>query len=382
MENISYLNKNNYQLRAIAYRLIMLILLSITIGSCYSIETDCVDIPNNPGPLPPLLPTEDFWELIPGSPSNVERMTCDVNGNLWAVTSEYSYVYVNGNLSVIPSENSDVYVYNGNSWQQRGSVGGFVNAIAVAPNGDIYTIGTVGDFSSLNRSTNGGFMWNNIFNVNKIELTEFAEIVISHSGEVYFATPNNVYVPNSNNWRRATTSGISGIISSPLALSPNGTLYAIERTSSLYYVVHSTDAGNSWLRSTGFSASMVHRLTVVDNNTIFVAAYSDGILKSTDGGQSWTQCCPTIPERTTSAFDIIYNSTMGELLAHIDSYTFTSNCDVLRSTDLGESWELRDSGLPSFRLLLGGYNFALSTNIYYLRSYLDANRVYRYICNP
>jgi photosystem II stability/assembly factor-like uncharacterized protein len=127
---------------------------------------------------------------------------------------------------------------------------------------------------------------------------------------------------------------------------------------------------------------MVSRLTVVDNNTIFVAAYSDGILKSTDGGQSWTQCGPTIPERTTIAFDIIYNPTMGGLLAHIDDYTYTGNCDVLRSTDLGESWYLRDRGLPSYRLLVDSYNFAFSTNTYYLRSYLDGNRVYRYVHNP
>ena len=54
-------------------KMLMLVLLSITIGSCYSIESDCID----PAPLP-----EDyFWEPIPNSPTDVCRMAFDVNGN-------------------------------------------------------------------------------------------------------------------------------------------------------------------------------------------------------------------------------------------------------------------------------------------------------------
>jgi hypothetical protein len=318
----------------------MLILLSITIGSCYSIESDC-EIPIDPGPLP----EKDFWESIPDSPTDVYRMACDANGNLWVST-------YNGN----------VYLYNGTSWQQRGSVGGVVNAIAVAPNGDIYNVGDL----SLYRSTNRGTTWNSVFNVNKkIERYELAEIVISHSGEVYFATPNNVYVPDGSSWRSAGTNGLSGTLSSPIALSPNGTLYAVERISSYQcYIIRSTDAGNSWLRSTGFSASMICKLTVVDNNTIFVAAYFDGILKSTDGGQNWEY----LITRNTLAWDIIYNFLTGTLFADLDLYALAT-CNAVISTDLGKSWEVKNDGLGT-EPGLGPYCFAFNpiTGDTYLRS--------------
>ena len=341
-----------------SYRLIIFILLSITIGSCYSIESDCGE-------------EGSFWKLIPGSPTNVYRMACDANGNLWTVT------YGNG----------DVYLYNGNSWQQRGSVGGVANAIAVAPNGDIYIVGDL----SLYRSTNGGTIWNSIFNVNKIESNELAEIVISHSEEVYFATPKDVYVPDGSSWRRVNTNGVFGAVSYPIALAPNGTLYATERTSSNeHYIIHSTDAGNSWLRSTGFSASMVYRLTVVDNNTIFVAVGFNGILKSTNGGRNWY---PTIEDSTAWAWDVIYNSKTEMLFADIDGYALAT-CNAVISTDLGESWKVQNGGLRDAWVPgLGPYCFAFNsiTGDTYLRvvSNYSAPRwegwvgpVYRYVQHP
>jgi sugar lactone lactonase YvrE len=322
-----------------SYRLIIFILLSITIGSCYSIESDCGE-------------EGSFWKLIPGSPTNVYRMACDANGNLWTVT------YGNG----------DVYLYNGTSWQQRGSVGGVANAIAVAPNGDIYIVGDL----SLYRSTNGGTIWNTIFNVNKkIEKDELAEIVISHSGEVYFATPNNIYVSDGSSWRRANTNGVFGDLCYPIALAQNGTLYATERTSSNeQYIIHSTDAGNSWLRSTGFYASMVYGLTVVDNNTIFAAAGHNGILKSTDGGRNWYPTIEGVTDTegvTAWVWGIIYNSKTGTLFADIDGYALFT-CNAVISTDLGESWEVQNDGLGT-KPGLGPYCFAFNpiTDDTYLR---------------
>jgi photosystem II stability/assembly factor-like uncharacterized protein len=370
MESISYQKKNNYQL-------IMLVLLSITIGSCYSIETDCVGIPIDPGPLPPILPAEGFWEPIVASPFMVYVMACDANGNLWAVDASFSNV---------------LYLYNGNSWQLISQLEEMVYAIAVAPNGDIYIVKN----SSLQKSTNGGSSWNTVFNFNAIEKNKLAEIVISHSGDVYFATYNNVYVPNGNSWKRATNNELPGTFSSPIALSPNGALYAVyKRTySDEYYIVRSTDAGNSWFRSTTIFNDILNRLTVVDNNTIFVATGSNGILKSTDGSRSWNRCDPIIPGRITSAYDIIYNYKTRTLFADIDGYPF-STCNAFISTDLGESWEVQNDILGDEPLrLLGPYCFAynpitgdtyLRGGIGYLVGVTDSinfGPVYRYVQYP
>ena len=264
----------------------------------------------------------------------------------------------------VTTKKSNVYIYNGNSWQRRGSVeGNGENAIAVAPNGDIY----VGSDSLLYRSTNGGTSWNTVFTIGRYNYIE--EIIISNSGEVYFATNNNVYVPDNSSWRRVTTNGLSdhSIIVYPIALAPNGTLYATEGdpTSPTVrcYIIRSTDAGNSWLRSTTFFTYPVYRLTIVDNNTMFAAASRNGILKSTDGGQNWVRC-DTISGGNPWAWEISYNSKMGMLFADID---FNISCNAFISTDLGENWEMKNGNLrnPGF----GQYCFAFNpiTGDTYLR---------------
>ena len=374
MENISYHKKNNYQL-------IMLVLLSITIGSCYSIETDCTDcieIPIAHGPLPPILPAEGFWEPIVDSPFMVYVMACDANGNLWAVDATSSNV---------------LYYYNGTSWQLISRLEEMVYAIAVAPNGDIYIVKN----SSLQKSTDGGNIWNTVFNFNAIEKNKLAEIVISPSGEVYFATSNNVYVPNGSSWKRATTNELPGTFSSPIALSSNGALYVVyKRTySDEYYIVRSTDAGNSWFRSTNFFNDALSRIIVVDNNTIFVAAGSNGILKFTDGNRSWNRCDPIIPGRITITRDIIYDSKTKTLFADLYGYPFPTTWNVLISNDLGESWEVLNDGLDTEpNRLLGPYCFTynsitgdtyLRVGIGYLVEVTDSinfGPVYRYVQYP
>jgi photosystem II stability/assembly factor-like uncharacterized protein len=178
-------------------------------------------------------------------------MTCDANRNLWVITY-----------------NGDLHLYN-DTWQLKSNVERsnqmWRSAIAVAPNGDIY----VGGDNSLYRSTNGGTVWDTVV------ITDYypiEQIVISNSGEVYFASMYNVYVPDSNSssWRRTNNNGVFGRIGSPIALAPNGTLYATEINSygTEDYIIRSTDAGNSWLRISPV-LPYVTALTVIDNN-IFI----------------------------------------------------------------------------------------------------------------
>ena len=362
--------------RDYSLKMLMLILLSITIGSCYSIESDCRNIPIEPTPIPPTpppLPRDGFWEIMPGSTS-IHRIACDVNGNLLALLL-----------------GSSIHFYNGTSWQliSTGTALTGINAIAVAPNGDAYVLGTV----SFNRSTNGGISWQHAFSPDTIKKNELAEITISPSGDIYFATLNNVYVPNGSSWRKANTYGLSGTLSCPIALSPNGgTLYAVEKVSSVrYYIIRSTDAGNSWLRSINYFSDTIRRLTIVDNNTIFVAAGYNGILKSTDGGQHWNRCDTIIPGRVNCSHDIIYNSRTGTLFADIDGYAF-NGCNVVISNDLGKSWRVQNGGLTDDPIL-HSYSFVFSptTGDTYLKSSYSNNRfimweniidfgdVYRYV---
>ena len=192
----SYKKKKSYKLKkprtsvlvTRTYQLIMLILLSITIGSCYSIESDCGNRPIEPTtipPTPPPLPRDGFWEIIPGS-THMHRIACDANGNLLALRGD----------------SHDVHFYNGTILQFISAMPGGLtgdNAIAVAPNGDAYVLGTV----VFSRSIDGGINWYPVFSTDTILDYALAEIAISPSGDVYFATLNNGYVPNGNSWRKA-----------------------------------------------------------------------------------------------------------------------------------------------------------------------------------
>ena len=280
-----------------------------------------------------------------------------------------------------------MYIFIMASWQFISTGSGLtgVNAIAVAPNGDIYVLGTV----AFSRSTDGGIRWNPIFSIDdSIRKDELADIVISHSGEIYFATLNNVYVPNGNSWRKANTYGLSGTLSCPIVLSPNGgTLYAVERVSSVrYYIIRSTDAGNSWLRSINYFSDTIRKLIVVNNNTLFVVAGYNDILKSTDGGQNWNRCNPIIsPERIINTHDIIYNSKTGTLFADIDGYAF-NGCNVVISNDLGKSWGVQNGGLTDQRFNPYYFTYSPTGDIYLGVVWvnvpwldLDVTNIYRYV---
>jgi photosystem II stability/assembly factor-like uncharacterized protein len=108
--------------------------------------------------------------------------------------------------------------------------------------------------------------------------------------------------------------------------------------------------------------------TKVDNNTIFVAAGYNGILKSTDGGQHWNRCDTIIPGRVNCSHDIIYNSKTGTLFADIDGYAF-NGCNVVISNDLGKSWRVQNGGLTDDPILNPyGFVFNPITGDTYLRS--------------
>jgi hypothetical protein len=73
------------------------------------------------------------------------------------------------------------------------------------------------------------------------------------------------------------------------------------------------------------------------------------LLKSTDGGQNFTQCGFT--STGTTYFDevdfINYNPITGELFAYARD-CIAGNWNVFRSTDLGEIWEFKNDDLPKF----------------------------------
>ncbi len=108
-------------------------------------------------------------------------------------------------------------------------------------------------------------------------------------------------------------------------------------------IIKTTDGGNTW-EKTGFvrelsNSYLINRLLVdpADDNTI-IAGTQDGIYKSTDGGTSWKskqngnfkdlEFKPNDP-------NVVYGATMGR---------WSGNSSIWKSTDKGETWIMKKQG--------------------------------------
>jgi photosystem II stability/assembly factor-like uncharacterized protein len=159
------------------------------------------------------------------------------------------------------------------------------------------------------------------------------------------------------NWSRRNAAGLQNFALSSLLVDPQNptTLYAI----SSGRVVKSTDGGDSWSASgTGLGNRTITSLVLDPLNpaTLYagIDAYSTdvGVFKSTNGGASWTPSysSATHPGVTALAVDPVTPSTLyaGAIREEYDPklktyYYFTA---VYKSSNGGGSWTLSSTGIP------------------------------------
>jgi len=138
-------------------------------------------------------------------------------------------------------------------------------------------------------------------------------------------------------------------------------------TTTLYAVVFgagifkSTDGGANWnALDTGLASNGSIGSLVIDPTaplTIYAVAsippgpngpFSQGIIKSTDGGQSWN-VLNSLPPNSTIRSLVISASTPSVIyaLAFLGANGPLSGATILSSADRGASWNVIDTGLPS-----------------------------------
>jgi photosystem II stability/assembly factor-like uncharacterized protein len=363
MEERNYKKKEqSYKLRAICYRLIF-ILLSIIIGSCYSYETDCVDgggeIPIDPGPLPPPLPENGFWEYTSGPPSRAELIAVASNGDLWAgvynSTTLLSTVYLSTD--------------NGDTWVQKAATFQFlIQSLVINPiNGYIFVRTPATLYGELFRSTDNGENWEKVAFPSSI-----TGVFIISSGEIYIGTLSGVYYSNDNGdtWINKSN-GLSNQVIFSLVLGKDATLYVGMSFGGIY---RSTNGGDTWLPPSNYTDVSINDITVSDDGSIFAATRYGGVLKSTDRGVTWAQVNNGLDldlDDYIHYSGIIYNPITKDIFLSESLYTSNNN-KIYRSTDLGASWRLTDSGLPknyfinalAFNRITGQMYAATSDGVY------------------
>ena len=289
--------------------------------------------------------TPHFWEPVIGNdgkfPANQSgAMAVDpTNGNILIITQE--------------SNNYTLYLYDGNNWILKSSyteigMSTNISSIALAPNGDIYFFGGVGN--RVYKIDSSGANWSMVSDAP----SGINTILITGSGDdykIYFGTEGGgFYRPNSNGGWEQANNGLPFLVNDvgvpsafpiySMALGADATTLYAGSFRGLYY---SVDDGDNWILAS-YDISYINNLVIVDTNTIFATLLPSsiperqGVFKSIDKGANWIQVNNIFPPTSTFNFrdKIIYNSKTGDIF--VTSTQALSNT-IYRSTNLGTSWE-------------------------------------------
>ena len=299
--------------------------------------------------------SQNFWERTNGPNGHTYTIAVASNGDIWA--GGMGTVYLSTN--------------NGDTWVRKGSFPStyVINQIAVNPmNGYIFVnsipMNITSSANEVFRSTDNGNTWVKVIDemyVYDIFITPSGEIYLGDRSGCYYSADNGDTWIEKNNWSPSNNQAVYSF-----ALGKDGTIYA--GTSNGVY--RSTNGGDTWLPPSNhtnvYPNVNAYRLTISEDGSIFAAIISSdsrGVLKSTDRGVSWAQINNGLAfmyinnDSITynSIRNIIYNPITRDIISSEESY----NSIVYRSTNLGESWELANTGIANSTYPL---KFALNPN--------------------
>lgn len=221
-------------------------------------------------------------------------------------------------------------------WETEGpgNIGGRINTIAVDPtNSNIIYVGTA--CGGIFKTTNAGASWAPIFDDQPYLAIGDIEIDPSDNNTIYVGTGD----PN-----------ISGF-----PFLGDG-------------VYKSTDAGQTWTNLGLIDQRIVSHVKVhpLNPNLVYAATMGlpfqknneRGLYKSTDGGQSWQQVyfqadsagvIDLILHPTDT--NVIYIAGWNRIRNNTKSLTWGPDCQILKSTNAGQSWQPIINGIPNVGVL-------------------------------
>jgi photosystem II stability/assembly factor-like uncharacterized protein len=212
------------------------------------------------------------------------------------------------------------------------------------------TLYAVDSGGRLFKSTNSGGSWKLRGNIAGVG---FIVVDPTNSANIYAVTQRGVFksVDGGENWA-AADSGLAGNTSFPfptIAVDPltPDTLYAVTTRG----IFKSMDAARSWSKLDTLPAEAYGKYAFEGGVTIdpvspstiyveFVAANDQGVLKSTDGGQSWN--------KLNNAPAIILNSLVVDPVTSSNLYARSTKFDgnIFKSTDGGQTWTVHAAAPP------------------------------------
>lgn len=220
------------------------------------------------------------------------------------------------------------------------------------------------DGGRIYQTTNGGQKWTLQYQVpvfHYLRSIEFLNDSIGFcggldAGNVLFRTKNG-----GKNWTNISNSlppGTGGICG--LSCPGNNTVYGCGVWSQPAYIIKSTDGGISWIKKdmSQLADYLVDVLFITpDSGWVSGGAHpnSEGgiILSTSDGGDTWH-----VKAKTGFLHDFVWKMQTPDSIhffASIERYVPSANTQILKSSDGGANWSLREVTASSERLQMIGF---------------------------
>lgn len=207
------------------------------------------------------------------------------------------------------------------------TIGGRILTIAIDPtnNQKLFAGSASG---GIWKSTNGGTNWSSV--TTNFPVLGVSNIIINPSNT------NIIYAGTGEVYRIDSTSGTP---------NPGNTGFSVWKTRGTYGigVLKSADGGNTWTQTLNRSTSQLFAIQTLkfdpsNSNTVYACA-TDGLYRSTDAGVNWTKIL-----NLTYVSDVVISGT--NIVASVGNLGNTVK-GIFKSTNNGTSWAKITSGLPA-----------------------------------
>ncbi|HOP05519.1 MAG TPA: T9SS type A sorting domain-containing protein [Tenuifilaceae bacterium] len=300
-------------------------------------------------------------------------------------------VWVEQHLSGLSSSGNNLYISvgkrgffysddSGNSWQdcnngENNIKPHNVQQIQVEEDGTIWVLMAPVKTSGPNpsygvlKSVDRGVTWIEADKELWEEYMTLEDILVTKEGKAFVANYNpgtiNFSIDGGISWTNqavvidggedAEEGGIQSTIDILRANNSNDTIFA-----GTYWdgIIRSVNGGASWTKLTNGLPSNTGVWDIsIDNNSIFAIISSqagyDGVYISNDGGDSWTKISSKFLQRITKSDDILYGYGFSNELGYYTNVFYISN-------DNGQTWSYVTQGLPSTNIKI--YDILITPN--------------------
>ena len=237
-------------------------------------------------------------------------------------------------------------------WTTNSPIDSFI-ATAISPNFATDRTVMAGGGNGLWQSVDGGLTWTSMgFAGQYVTAIAYSPNYVNDKTVFIGTSTNGIYKSTNQglSWL-PVNSGLGSLAIRTIALSPNfavdQTIFAATVTSGIY---KSTDGGNTWTKSSnGLTAWFVLNLAISPNysadGTIYAGSWFMGLFKSVDGGANWQLILPG-GAITAIALSPNYATDNTVFIGRSASHSLR----LMKSQDGGTSWSDAGAGLPVYNI--------------------------------